>query len=185
MRSVEIDIYKFDELPDKVKEKVVNRFRENNDFPFLKDDLEEELNRLLKENNIEIIRNYDFYYSLSYSQGDGFRFVGQFKYKKYRVTITHLGHYYHYKSVNIEYEYYDGEEYNAISNDEYKTIDTEFSFIYKDICKKMEKFGYNIIEEENNEEHIKEEINANGYEFFDNGDIYNGEGKEVELKNCV
>jgi len=184
MRTVEINIYKFEELSNAVKEKVVNRFRDNNDTPFLKDDLEEELNRLLKENNIEVINNCDFYYSLSHSQGDGVCFVGQFKYKKYRIAVNHKGHYYHYKSVNFEYEYYEpyDKEGNEIvmTYDEHKAISDEFSSIYKDICRKIEKLGYDIIETENSEEHIKEDIKANGYEFYDNGDIYHqDEGKEV------
>lgn len=176
MRTAEINIYKFEELSNAGKEKVINRFRDNNDISFLKEDLEEELNRLLKENNIDVINNCDFYYSLSYSQGDGVCFVGQFKYKKYRITVNHKGHYYHYRSVNFEYEYYEpyDKEGNEIvmSRDEHKAINDEFSSIYKDICLKIEKLGYDIIETENSEEHIKEDIEANAYEFYDNGDIY-------------
>ncbi len=182
MRTVEINIFKFDELSEKVKDKVINRFRENNSMPFLKEDLEEELNHLLKENNIEKISNNDLYYSLSYSQGDGVCFTGQFKFKKYIVTITHKGHYYNHNSAIFEYEYYEPNDKEGnelkMSVDEYKIINNKFSSIYKDICKKTEKAGYGMIETKNSEDHIKEEINSNEFEFFDNGDIYN-ELKEI------
>ena len=173
MRTVEVNIYKFDELSDKAKERIIIRFRESNDMPFFSEELNEILKALLNENKIEILGKYNFYYSLSHSQGDGVCFVGEFKYKGYKMTITHQGNYYHYKSINIQHESYDEEDNSKIMWDgEFRSVDDEFRSIYKNICNEIEKIGYDIIDHENSEECIKENIESNGYEFFNNGDIY-------------
>ena len=39
METATINIYEFKELDKKIQEKVINRFRENNDYPFLSDNL--------------------------------------------------------------------------------------------------------------------------------------------------
>lgn len=176
MRIEKIPIYKFDELSDEVKDKVITKFREGNDFPFLSDDLEEELKSLLEENKIEVLDGLKLYYSLSYSQGDGVCFVGNFKYGKCRISIEHKSNYVHYKSVNISIELYDDidEEENEIylSPKEHDDVLDEFKSIYKTICNKIEKDGYSIIENENTEEAIKDVIECNEYEFYKNGAIF-------------
>ena len=165
MRQQLINVYKFEELSDEVKEKVIDRFRKDNNYPFLSDDLNEELKSLLEENKIEVSSNLKLYYSLSYNQGDGVCFVGIFKWNKYYVTINHRGNYYHRNSKEIHMEPID-DNYDNSDNDE-----DPFSNIDDTICDKLEKFGYSIIEYESTVRYIKETIEINEFEFNDNGDI--------------
>jgi len=174
MRQKLVSIYKYDELSDKVKEKVLERHREHNDFPFLSGDLKEELNTLLEEHKIETQQNLNLYYSLSYSQGDGCCFIGDFIWNNYRISIKHIGNYYYSGSVNINIDSkFDSEgEDVEITDEENTTAYNEFKSIYKEICDKVESSGYAIIENENSEEYIKDSIEANEEEFYENGNRF-------------
>ncbi len=168
MRYIEVPIYKFVELNHDVKEEVLNRFRETNDMPFLDDSLMERLKELLIEHNIEVLSNLKIHYSLTHSQGDGFCFTGDFLYQGHKKVIEHHGHYYNAESVSfISSCYEEDDKDNSSSSDPYD----EFIDIYTEICHKIEKIGYEFIYEENSEEHIRETIECNEYEFFSNGDI--------------
>ena len=176
MRQETVNIYKYDELSDKAKRKVLERYREHNDFLFLSNDLKEELNTLLEEHKIEVQQNLQLYYSLSYSQGDGCCFVGDFIWNNYRISIKHDNscRYYHNQSVdiNINSKFNSNGEDVEISSDEENVAYNEFKNIYKEICDKLEDSGYAIIDNENSEEYIKDSIEANEEEFYDNGDIF-------------
>ncbi len=169
MRYVEIPIYKFEELDRNIKEKVLSRFREVNDMPFLEDTLMERLEELLKENSIEVLSNLRLLYSLSHSQGDGVCFTGSFKYKDYITVIEHRGVYYNTESVSFLSSCCDRGDEDSMTSD----ADPYDEFIDKctEICSKLEKIGYEIIEYENSEEHIREILECNEYEFFFNGNI--------------
>ena len=174
MRQEMVNIYGYDELSDKAKARVLKRYREHNDFPFLSDNLKGELDSLLEENKIEVQQKLQLYYSLSYSQGDGCCFIGDFIWNNYRISIKHKGMYYHYNSVDINIDSkFDSEgEDIEMPYDEEVTVYEEFKSIYKKICDKLEDSGYAIIEYENSEEYIKDNIEANEREFYDNGDIF-------------
>jgi len=142
-------------------------------FDFLSDYLQEELNLILKENKIKPEDTPNLRYSLSHSQGDGLSFTGSFKWKHYNITIKegHLSNLYcHSNTVDI---YIETEKGNEPRNPE--DTETEFKNIYNNICKKLEKFGYGIIEETEKENILKagferwkeeNEINAD-IELFD------------------
>jgi len=68
MKTKTINIYQFDELKPEIQKKVMDRFRENNDCPFLKDQLQEQLIDILKINKITYNDYPKMYYSLSYCQ---------------------------------------------------------------------------------------------------------------------
>lgn len=176
MRKETINIYKFNELDIKIQDKVIEKFRENNDYPTLSEDLTEECKYQLNEHNIEIIDKLKVYYDLSYTQGSGTMFEGKFKWDKYYATIKQSGHYYHYNSKDITLELIDepdeltDKEYDYYIKQHNKDYD-EFNDIYVSICKGLEKYGYNQIEYEDSEESIKEMIDSNDYEFYDNGEI--------------
>ena len=162
MRKTTIKVYKYSELSEKAKAKVLSHFRENNTNDFLSDDLTEFIREELKKKRI-FNENLKVYYSLSNCQGDGLCFIGTFGYKKNKIYIKHSGMYYHSNSVTFETENKNGE-----------LIETDKSFIelYKNICKKAEKIGYETMDYEDSETAIKENIDANDYEFYDNGDIF-------------
>lgn len=166
MKTKTINVYEYEELSQKAKEKVLNDFREHNDFYFLQEDLKELLKEKLQENKISFDESLKLYYSLSYCQGDGLCFIGDFEFKGINIKIKHNSRYYYAKSTNI---YYFDDEGNEIENEKTK----EFENIYLNICKELEKIGYEIIEDEQKEENIKDFFDANNITFRENGEIEN------------
>ena len=160
-----IKVYEYNDLNEKAKEKALNWFIENNNYDFLSDNLEEDLKELLRVNKISFDESLKIYYSLSYSQGDGFCFEGDFEYKDYQINIKNSGHYSHKNSVKIEITKEDGE-------DAKEEIYKEFKNIFDDICDELEKIGYSYIESENSEENFIEMSNANEYKFLEDGSFW-------------
>jgi len=174
MELKQIEVYNFEELSDEVKEKVLNKFREQNEYYFLEENLNEELNILLEENGIKPTGETNLRYSLGYCQGDGVSFTGNFKFKGFDFIIE-LGHlsnlYSHSRTTDIS----TADEYddNGDITEELREIrEKEFKNIYYKICDKIEKVGYSHIEADDSEEAIKENIEANEYKFLSNGDIF-------------
>jgi len=162
MREIKLKVYNFNELSDEVKQKVIDKWYEEEDYPFLSEDLTEQTKMLLDENNVE----YDdlkVYYSLSCSQGDGLCFIGNFKYKGHSFKITHNWRYYFAESVDI-----------VEVNDEGEEIENhveEFKKVYLKVAKEVEKAGYSILEYRMNFEEFNEMCEANEYEFYENGEM--------------
>lgn len=166
--TTEHTVYKFNELSDEAKEKALEKQREfeGEDMPFLTEDMQDHLTEvLLPEHKIKYEKsNLRIYYSLSYSQGDGAMFEGTFKWRGYDVAVEQSGHYSHYnsKSINIETRH---------GNDASKKVYEEFNEIYVEICQKLEKYGYDEIEYRLKDETLIETIEANEYEFYEDGRI--------------
>lgn len=175
MRKKQITVYKYDELDDRVKERVLNYFREFNNFDFLEDDLNEWLNQKLQENMILKDGILKLFYSLSYCQGDGLCFIGKVKFKDTVFLIEHKGRYYNNKITTIMPITFMNVYIEDINNKKtLKAIEKrteEFKLLYYKICDELEKIGYDIIEAEDSEENIKEIIELNEYEFLPNGNI--------------
>ena len=180
MKEKIIEVYSYDELNKKAKETALNWYRNKNDMPFLNDDLIEYLKELLEENKIIYDDSLKVYYSLCYSQGDGFCFIGDFQTKTAKFKITHNSRYCHKKSTTIDLiELYDKTEQRFrdildLSGEKDKEIEEElnsFTHLYYLICDNCEKLGYEEIESENQEAYIKEIFNDNGYTFRENGVI--------------
>jgi len=165
MQEKIIKVYSFDELSVEAKERALQDYRNYNDMPFLEDEMNERLAQLLKENKIK--GKGEVAYSLTFSQGDGAMFRGQFEWKSYSVNIKHAGHY--------ENSYCKIIDISSIKtgNDANEDTYSQFESIYQDICKELEKYGYSIIEDENSEETIKDIFESNGYTFLDNGKMEN------------
>lgn len=162
MKKVSINLYKLEELDPKVQEKVIKDFRDNLDFPFLDENLNENLKELLKKNKIHIVKNLKLYYSLNNCQGDGVCFVGAFNWKNYKVCINHIGRYNHEKSTEIILE---TKNYKIAKESVYE----DFKKVYFAICQELEKIGYSHIEYEYEEKTIRENIEVNEYEFMAEG----------------
>jgi hypothetical protein len=162
------NVYKFDELKKETQEKVINRFREQNEIEFLEESLTDYMFQLLEEHNLKPLNDdAKLYYSLTYCQGDGVCFVGRFNSPlNYLIVINHKGNYYHKRSVEISIMDETGEELQD------EKVFNIFKNLYEEICDKIEKQGYAIIENENSEETIKENIELNDYEFLENGEVY-------------
>lgn len=159
-----INLYRLDELSEKVQKKVIEQFR--NEGTFVNEDLvldlmKERLDELLKENNIEPVGKLGIYYSLSYCQGDGAMFYGVVNWEGLGVNIRHRGRYYHEYSRVFDF-------YGADI-----TLGKEkvFEEIYVKICKAVRDYGYDLINDERSDEFIRENIMANDYWFRDDGSI--------------
>lgn len=160
-------VYKIDELPKEAREKAIEKWREDMDYPFLEEMVQEELEELLKDNNIK--GDPTVQYSFSYCQGDGAMFYGSFEWNNIIINIKHSGHYYHAYCKTVDYDY--SQLPKEPTEKQQEKLEAEFEQIYIDICEKLEKYGYNIIKEEDKEENIIETMRINDYDFTLNGDI--------------
>jgi len=168
MIKKEITLYTFSELSKEVQKKVIRRFQDNEEHYFLDENMREYLKELLEENKIE--GKAKIYYSLSYCQGDGAMFEGDFVWNGYNIPVKHSGHYYHYNSKSIgEITTADGEEIE--DSKKYQEIEKEFNDLYVEICQKLAKWGYSCIEADLEESNIIENIEANEYTFREDGTI--------------
>lgn len=162
-------VYSFDELSDDAKAKALEdqrQFEYDTLDGWLPDEMEYQLGLLLKKHKIVSVNNETpkIYYSLSYSQGDGAMFEGEYSWRGYRASIRQAGHYYHYNSKEITLE-------TAFGNEAKQSKQEEFNDIYVSICKELERAGYAAIEGTTTDEALAENINANGYEFYEDGRV--------------
>ena len=160
MITKQINLYTYDELNEKAKEKALNDFRENRDYPFLNDEMTCKAKELLKEYNIDIVKDFKVFYSLSYCQGDGAMFQGWFKFNDVDIFIKQRGLYYHSNSKELQFYNIEGKEIDDENN---------FNTIYKEICKELEKYGYSCIESEQEKAYIENIFIEEEYYFLSNG----------------
>lgn len=174
MQKRTITTYTFDELSKEAQAKAIEDHRtfisETMDDQ-LSESMREKLDELLKENQITDYDIRSLYYSLSYSQGDGAMFEGIIRWKNWEVVIAHVGHYYNSnsKEISITNPNADAATDDAYADDK---VYEEFETLYQKICKQLEKYGYGWIDNELEEENVKEELRMNEYEFLRNGAIY-------------
>jgi hypothetical protein len=159
MRTIETKVYSFSELSNEAKEKAIEKYYENENYPFLSDDLTESCKEYLKENNC-IYRDIKLYYSLSNCQGDGLCFIGEIEKDGKLLKLTHNWRYYYASSVDMEFYDENGEEIEEVK---------ELKDIYFDICNKLENEGYGIIEYRMDNEEFCEFSDENGYEYTEDG----------------
>jgi len=160
-------VYQFNELTDEAKETAINNHIEANDFDFLSDLMNERLHELLEESKFETDneKNVELYFSLSYSQGDGACFIGDFEYQNYQVTITHQAHYYHELSTTLDIIEMDEDEGHEVPEEKIK----EIKDAYVEMCINLKSDGYAYIENENDPQWIEEQFTSNEQEFNENG----------------
>lgn len=176
MKKKTITLYSFDELSEEAQKKAHKDWIENNDYTWLSDCMNERLHEILEENGIKDLNDTSkpgtkptpVLYSLSNSQGDGVMFEGKFEWKKYQVIIKHSGRYYHSNSKTIEITYGDD-----IANEANEKVYKEFETIYQKICKNLEQYGYDWVEEEDSLERFQESCEVNEYTFTSDGKMEN------------
>ena len=166
MQEIKIKVYKFEELKENVQERVIEKFRNGNDYFFLEDVLNERFYERLKEEGIEETGKTELSYSLGWSQGDGTSFTGKFSWKGIEISIVrNTNHYCHSNTTDLTFYDKEGEE---IDNDKTK----EFEDLYHEVCDYIESEGYAFIDNENDKDVIAENIECNEYQFLVNGDIF-------------
>lgn len=171
------DLYTFEELDQKAKDKARAKFNESSDeIPFLGDDLREYIHEELKDrgytvNGVATSANpaIEVYYSLSYCQGDGLMFEASLTEDKTGniYTIKHAGHYYHERSTSITGEDKDG---NELREEDITAFNDQ---VYIPICKTVRDRGYSEIEYNQSEENFAELCAGNEYTFLADGTMMN------------
>jgi hypothetical protein len=191
MQTVTINTYKFSELSEEAKQVAINWYRDGNQWdllPFFAD----ECNETLEESGFVGAK---VSYSLSWCQGDGLSFNADYYNKLEELFLAELGAgkertaklladscnqvfkgnngRYSYASASDVDLYIDG-NHNELNNIN-ATVGIVLSALedlYMDTCKKLEKQGYAEIEWQNSDEAIIESIEANDYDFLENGKIW-------------
>lgn len=192
MRTVEHNLYQFDELSDSAKERAREWYRTTLDYEWW-DCIYDDAKEFGKILGIDIS---EIYFSGFWSQGDGAQFTGEYEYRKgaskeirsytndeelhriaddlqeiqrrnfYSITasVYHSGHYYHEYCTTINV--YDSREVDA-------SIDTEESI--QELMRDYMRWIYRALEREydfiTSDEIVDESIVANEYEFDENGEM--------------
>lgn len=168
MKTIEIQLYNYDELSIASQRKALADWNENNDDPMMQSHMINLLKEELDERKIKYdADSIDVRYSLSHSQGDGFMFEGKIVFGQYTITVKHSGHYFHSYSKNLSWYKNDEEVWPTVESSD------AFEEVYQAICKKMEQVGYDEIEYQTSEEHFIEECEANEYTFEQDGSMRN------------
>lgn len=172
MRTKTIKVYKLEELKKDIQEDIINKFRENEEFYFLEEYLKDYLKQVLEENKLKVIE-LNIEYDLNYSQGSGFCFYGIFDYNGRKFIIKKTDRHYNHKYTTNVYlkDLENLEENDNITEMVLKKLEQNFKELYLNICDKLEKYGYDIIEDSLKEENIRDLIKSNEYEFLENGVI--------------
>lgn len=158
MRTITTTVYKFEELKDEVKSKVIENYYRDYDYPMLAEDLTELAKEKLTEKGIEF-ENLRLLYSLSYSQGDGLCFTGILCKDGKKLVLTHSHRYYFAKSVTMYFEGANGEEVEE---------DKELLNDYLEVCAYLEKIGYKILDYRPD---FAEIADANEWEYTEDGEL--------------
>ena len=165
MKTITINLYSFDELSDKAKEKAKLKWYEHEDFPMLEENLTDSCEYFLEQAGVKF-SDISLLYSLSCSQGDGLCFTGTIEKNGIKLKLTHSYRYYFARSVTM---YFEDAEGNEMDND-----DETLKAIYFDVCAKLEKQGYDEIEYRMTDAEFSEHCEANDYTFEADGTINNG-----------
>lgn len=188
MKVIETIVYDFDELSDDAKQKAIDNWYSSEEYPFLCDDILEFIN-----GKDEYFSGVKLAYSLSYSQGDGLSFSGEFDFDKwiddkytykqsvkrvlkeyvYRVlSKANRGHYSYCSRSDIDFELNTYKSYENIDLlvDE---IISDIQDYYIDLCNSAEKYGYDEIEYRMTFDEFSEICESNGYTFTNDGKMKN------------
>lgn len=156
-------LYFFNDLEDEAKEKAREWYRNgNSDSPFLSDYLHEITSEMLTEAGYTV-EDLEMFYSLSYCQGDGVSFSATLEKGNARYFVSKyafFGRDVHEMSMNVE-----GEDLTTFESIECDDILEEM----REIARKVEKLGYEYIENENSDETVDDNINVNEYTFTREG----------------
>ncbi len=198
MKTIEINLYKFEELSDEAKKKAIQECQENEyylDYEWW-DGIYEDATTIAGLMGIEIDK---IYFNGFWSQGDGACFVGDYRYKtgalkavkKYAPLDTYLHtiaerlqklqkRYFYQLTATIKHRgHYYHENSNEIiidtlNSDRYISDDTDEELT--DILRDYMRWIYTQLNNEYDylmsDESVSEHLIANEYEFTENGERY-------------
>ena len=191
MKTIEIQLYSFDELSEAAKQNAIEIYKNDDHIylDFFNDDAKEQIE------NAGFKGNVNLNYSLSYCQGDGLSFscdyfdklndlfievLGTGKQKTIDCIINNCSFEnkgnngrYSYSSrndISFEFDDYSGNKNNI--HEIVSKVEIKIKDLYIDLCNDLEKQGYSNIEYQNSDEAITENLELNDYDFTVNGSIY-------------
>lgn len=184
MRQETINLYKFDELTEEIKQTVIEKNRHINvDHCGWDDCVLDEWYLRLKNLGFEDVK---ILYSGFGSQGDGACFVGKADIEKYltahklktkfkrvlqnadyiSISITHSWRYYFASSTDVNIEYYeDDPKVEALLNELQKIIKSERETIGNEIYRELDSEYFALI----GDEAVAETVRINEHDFFEDG----------------
>lgn len=190
----EYNTFKFQELSKEAKEKAIEKWYNEEEYPLLNEDILNEIDYFDEHNIFEDVK---LCYSLSYCQGDGLSFDSQINLKNFLDNIYYKklpqykkdaiceyiynisskrnnGHYCFSSKYDVIFDenYQDGIERKHLSK-LWDDILEEIIEHYLDTCKKLQKYGYSVLEYRMNDDEFSEHCEANEYTFFENGNMFN------------
>lgn len=195
MRVVTKTVYKFNELSEDAQKKAIESFRTFNvdDINWYEFVYEAFIERM-KEKGFNLSDD-NISFTGFWSQGDGASFVcddidieklSKFidkenntdlgKYIRfldnYSITVYRTDtHYCHYNTVSVHYDCSDMSGYNLVT-EKFDTFYDRVLELVKDECKKLYEFLENEYNYKTSDEAIKESIEANEYEFDEDGTLF-------------
>lgn len=161
MKTKTVKVYSFSELSNNAQEKAINNYYENEEYFYLSEDLNEELNQI-----DSYFYDTKIYYSLNYCQGDGLCILGDFDFDKWikdkynfkqSVNDTVYNLVYSVKSKSNRRYCFASKSDIIVETDPYldkypnledliNSIINDIREYYMDICKKLELYGYSILD---------------------------------------
>jgi len=181
MEQITIDTYSFDELSEKVQERVIAEYDTSDDADIFLESSTDQMREKIWGAGFSNVR---LYYSLSYSQGDGFSFTARIedlekflrKHKlltKYRKVVRAGGefsvvksrHQYQHKyTVDVAYTLED-----CKGSELAEELVKEITAIVHSLCDECEKMGYDAIEYACSREAIMDAIRGHQLRFTKEG----------------
>lgn len=196
MKTISVNLYSFDELSEAAKQVAIEKRRQSKyECDYLLECFSDDATGKIIEAGFE---DPKLSYSLNNCQGDGLSFkasnydkeklielfkkhLGPNKEKTIDLILDYLsieikgntGNHYCYASKNdieLIFEYYNSEVPNI--EDIIAAVESDLKDIYMNLCDELEKQGYEEIEYQFSDECITEDIQANEYEFTEEGHVY-------------
>lgn len=199
MRTIEMNIYKFGELSQEVKDKLIDECKEIEYNDYINYGLESDMPTLAKEllnDYFGTSANYiNCMYDLSYSQGDGaiiefdvylsellnFNEITEFTKEEIKILhdcgdlikVRHKGSYYHefcFDFIHSDYTYFSDDWTDEMQEKLDKFMEETFNVNIINMNKAFTRQGYKLLEYEPCMDWILERLNEN--EYYKNGDVY-------------
>jgi len=191
MKKVIIETFEFSELSEEAQKYAIQKYRDNMEVDLVgfDDQAEEKINHAGFENT-------KLQYRLSNSQGDGLSFsadgytglldlikgkLGEGKGKSAEAIYNYCGLtikgnkgrycYASEKDIELEFQYYNRDLANVENLIE--CVEADIQDVYMNLCKELEKIGYEEIEYQYSDEYIKETLlDSEYYMFTEDGKSY-------------
>ncbi len=195
MRTIKVKLFSFDELNEEAKKVAIEKRRNiKYECGWILDNFHDNAIDKINESGFE---NPQLQYSLSHCQGDGLSFsattydreklkvlfrtyLGENKEKTLDTILEYcsfkltgnIGHYCYTSSSQLTFEFDDYKASHVQIHTLVSNIEKDLQGIYTNLCKELEKEGYETLDYEYSDECIIEDLQENECEFTEDGNKY-------------